>query len=79
MESLTHIFVKKLKMKPTELKLEKHEEEVIRRIYVDVWEELNVCGGARTWFIVLMRYLHHKGYELKKTSPERGERSKPVK
>jgi hypothetical protein len=48
------------------LKLEKFDEEVIRRIYMDVWEERHVGGGPETWMIVIMKYLESKGYEIRK-------------
>ena len=53
-------------MKPTEVELEKFDESVIRRIYMDVWEERHVGGGPETWFIVIMKYLEHKGYVIEK-------------
>lgn len=61
-------------MKPTDLKLKKFDEEVIRRIYMDLWEEKHVGGGPETWFTVIMKYLEHRKLELKeKAAPQSGE------
>lgn len=61
-------------MKPTNLKLDRIDPQVIERIYKQVWDEKGVCGGAETWFEVIMRFLEYKGMDLKKAdAPKTGE------
>lgn len=58
-------------MKPTDLKLEKLDESVIRRIYMQMIDEHGEIGGPDIWFNTVMYFLEHKGYEI--AAPEQGE------
>ena len=53
-------------MKPTELKLEKFDDSMIRKIYMHRLDETWTVGGPDMWFDVIMRFLEYKGYEIKK-------------
>ena len=58
-------------MKPTDLKLRQFDDELIRKIYMDVFIERHVCGGSETWFIVMMRYLEHRKIKLTEEEEEK--------
>lgn len=54
----------RLDLKPTDLKLKKFDEGIIRRIYTDLWHDRHVGGGPETWFMVIMRFLEYKKLDL---------------
>jgi len=53
-------------MKPTELKLDRHDHYFIKRLYMKAWEERAVSGGVDLWTEIIMKFLEWKGYRLEK-------------